>query len=70
MPSAIRQHVTYVIVLIHSFGHMRLQSVVNLSHIAPKREMVAPPQHVALTRDIVHAPAVATVRRTGRQRDG
>jgi hypothetical protein len=26
--------------------------------------MVAPPQHVALTRVNVHAPAVATVRRT------
>jgi hypothetical protein len=30
--------------------------------------MVAPPQRVALTRVSVHAPAVATVRRTGRQR--
>jgi len=29
--------------------------------------MVAPPQQVALTRVNVHAPAVATVRRTGRQ---
>jgi len=29
--------------------------------------MVAPPQHVAQTRVSIHAPAVATVRRTGRQ---
>jgi hypothetical protein len=33
----------------------------------PRRAMVAPQQHVALTRVNVHAPAVATVRRTGRQ---
>jgi hypothetical protein len=32
--------------------------------------MVARSQHVALTRVNVHAPAVATVRRTGRQRYG
>jgi hypothetical protein len=34
---------------------------------APRRAMVAPPQQVALTRVNVHAPAVATVRRTDRQ---
>jgi hypothetical protein len=34
---------------------------------APRRAMVAPPQRVALTRVNVHAPAVATVRRTDRQ---
>ena len=28
---------------------------------APRREMVAPLQHVALTRASLHAPAVATV---------
>ena len=32
--------------------------------------MAAPPQRVALTRVNVRAPAVATVRRTGRQRRG
>jgi hypothetical protein len=32
--------------------------------------MVALPQQVALTRVNIHAPAVATVRRTGRQRYG